>query len=62
MSNSETSTDGGGGFSEDTPVNQRYTGGTRLKPKWVVSAEGERTWNGWLIWPSGVKNAVKMSM
>jgi hypothetical protein len=63
----ETSTSDGGGEGglvspADAPVNERFVAGTRLHPKLVVSAEGERGLRGWYDSLMGVDCSFRLAM
>lgn len=59
---SETSSEGGSVYPDDAPITQKFIGGTRLKPKYVVSAEGERGVLGWVDTMMGVDCSFRLAM
>lgn len=58
----ETSTEGGGVYPADAPITQKFIGGTRLKPKAVVSIDGERSVLGWFDTLMNVDCSFRLAM
>lgn len=61
-SNADATGDGGVISPADAPVNERFVAGTRLKPKLVLTAEGDRGLIGWYDTVKEVDCSFRLAM